>query len=86
MACLDRIETYNPRLNAFITVVGDQAIANARQADTEIKSGHWRGPLHGVPIALKDNMDTAGIRTTGASELFKDRVPTRRTPRSPGAA
>jgi aspartyl-tRNA(Asn)/glutamyl-tRNA(Gln) amidotransferase subunit A len=76
MACLDRIEKFNPRLNAFITVVGDQALANARQADIEIKGGHWRGPLHGVPIALKDNMDTAGIRTTGASELFKDRVPT----------
>jgi aspartyl-tRNA(Asn)/glutamyl-tRNA(Gln) amidotransferase subunit A len=62
-------------LNAFITVVGDQAIANARQADIEIKGGHWRGPLHGIPIALKDLIDTAGVRTTAASALHKDRVP-----------
>src|SRR5438128_4352447 len=43
--------------------------------DAEQRRGNWRGPLHGIPIALKDNMDTAGVRTTAASELFKDRVP-----------
>src|SRR5207342_1029210 len=48
----------------------------AREAEAEIHGGHWRGPLHGVPIALKDLFDTAGVRTTAASELFKDRVPT----------
>lgn len=75
-ACLDRINTYNSKLNAFITVTGEQALAEARAAEDEIRRGKWRGPLHGVPIALKDNIDTAGIRTTGGSELFKDRVPT----------
>ena len=75
-ACLKRIETYNPTLNAFITVTREQALTAARQMDAEQRRGNWRGPLHGIPIALKDNMDTAGIRTTAASELFKDRVPT----------
>ena len=74
-ACLDRIQAYNSRLNAFITVLGEQALAGARVAEDEIRRGKWRGPLHGIPIALKDNIDTAGIRTTGGSELFQDRVP-----------
>jgi len=75
-ACLDRIQAYNSKLNAFITVTGEQALADARVAEDEIRRGKWRGPLHGVPIALKDNIDTAGIRTTGGSEVFQDRVPT----------
>jgi len=74
-ACLKRIETHNPTLNAFITVTAEQALATAREMDAERLRGRWRGPLHGIPIALKDNMDTAGIRTTAASELFRDRVP-----------
>jgi aspartyl-tRNA(Asn)/glutamyl-tRNA(Gln) amidotransferase subunit A len=74
-ACLARITTFNPTLNAFITVTAEQALAAARQMDVESRRGNWRGPLHGIPIALKDNIDTAGIRTTAASELFKDRVP-----------
>jgi aspartyl-tRNA(Asn)/glutamyl-tRNA(Gln) amidotransferase subunit A len=74
-ACLRRIEQFNPRLNAFITVTADSAMAEAQQAQEEIQRGHWRGPLHGVPIALKDLVDTAGVRTTAASGLFKDRVP-----------
>ena len=74
-ACLNRIEKYNPTLNAFTTVTADQALTAARQMDAEQRLRHWRGPLHGIPIVLKDNMDTAGIRTTAASELFKDRVP-----------
>jgi aspartyl-tRNA(Asn)/glutamyl-tRNA(Gln) amidotransferase subunit A len=74
-ACLERIETYNPTLNAFITVTGEHALATAREMDAERQRGRWRGPLHGIPIALKDNVDTAGIRTTAASELFKERVP-----------
>jgi aspartyl-tRNA(Asn)/glutamyl-tRNA(Gln) amidotransferase subunit A len=74
-ACLKRIDKYNPELNAFITVAGDEAMSAARQMEGELQRGKWRGPLHGVPIALKDNIDTAGMRTTGASELFKDRVP-----------
>ena len=74
-ACLKRIDTYNPALNVFITVTPDQAITVARACEAEQLRGEWRGPLHGVPIALKDNIDTAGIRTTAASELFKDRIP-----------
>src|SRR5687767_149882 len=63
-ACLKRIETHNPTLNAFITITGEQALATAREMDAERQRGRWRGPLHGIPIALKDNLDTAGIRTT----------------------
>jgi len=74
-ACLQRIEKYNPAFNAFITVTREQALRAAREAESEIQRGRWRGPLHGVPIALKDNIDTAGIRTTGASELFEHRIP-----------
>jgi aspartyl-tRNA(Asn)/glutamyl-tRNA(Gln) amidotransferase subunit A len=74
-ACLKRIEAYNPALNAFITVTKDQAMEAARAMEAEQQRGNWRGSLHGIPIALKDNIDTVGIRTTAASELFKDRVP-----------
>jgi aspartyl-tRNA(Asn)/glutamyl-tRNA(Gln) amidotransferase subunit A len=73
--CLDRIEKLNPTLNAFITVMADSALAEARVAEDEIMRGAWRGPLHGVPVALKDLIDTAGIRTTAASELLANRVP-----------
>jgi aspartyl-tRNA(Asn)/glutamyl-tRNA(Gln) amidotransferase subunit A len=75
-ACLKRIEKLNPAVNAFITVTGESALATAQAMEAEAQRGKWRGPLHGIPIALKDNIDTAGVRTTGASELFKDRVPT----------
>jgi aspartyl-tRNA(Asn)/glutamyl-tRNA(Gln) amidotransferase subunit A len=74
-ACLARIERLNPTVNAFITVTAEQAMAQARQAEAEICNGNWRGPLHGVPLALKDLIDTAGIRTTAACAVFKDRVP-----------
>jgi aspartyl-tRNA(Asn)/glutamyl-tRNA(Gln) amidotransferase subunit A len=74
-ACLQRIEKLNPRLNAFITVTRDQALAQAREADAELRAGHWRGPLHGIPAALKDLIDTAGIRTTAGSAHYKTRVP-----------
>ncbi len=73
--CLEHIEELNPRLNAFITVTAESALAEARAAETEIRAGRWRGPLHGIPIALKDLIDTAGVRTTAASALFRDRVP-----------
>ena len=75
--CLSRIEWLNPKLNAFVTVTADSALAEARQAEAEIQHDRWRGPLHGIPIALKDLIDTAGVRTTAASGLFKDRIPTR---------
>ena len=75
-ACLDRIERLNPVLNAFITVTDEGALAQARRAEDEIQRGEWRGPLHGIPIGLKDLIDTAGVRTTCGSALFADRVPT----------
>ena len=74
-ALLDRIKVYNPKLNAYITVMHDQALAQAAQMDAEIKANRFRSPLHGIPIALKDNIDTAGTPTTAASEVFDDRVP-----------
>jgi aspartyl-tRNA(Asn)/glutamyl-tRNA(Gln) amidotransferase subunit A len=75
-ACLARIERLNPALNAFITITADVALEQARQAEAEIMAGRWRGPLHGIPIGLKDLLDTAGVRTTAASNQFRDRVPT----------
>src|SRR3984893_2243067 len=74
-ACLKRIEHLNPKLNAFITVLADQALAQARVAEAEIKAAKWRGPLHGIPVGIKDFYDTAGIKTTAAFDHFKDRVP-----------
>lgn len=72
-ACLARIERRNPRLNAFITVMGESALERARALRPATAA---REPLHGLPIALKDLYDTAGVRTTAASEHWRDRVPT----------
>lgn len=76
-ACLGRIARLNPVLNAFITVTAESARAEAQQAEARLKKGRWLGPLHGIPIALKDLIDTAGVRTTSACGVFKDRVPAR---------
>ena len=73
--CLRRIENLNSTLNAFITITAESAMSQARQAEEEIQHGRWRGPLHGIPLGLKDIIDTAGVRTTAASALFKDRIP-----------
>jgi aspartyl-tRNA(Asn)/glutamyl-tRNA(Gln) amidotransferase subunit A len=73
--CLSRIAQLNPVLNAFITVAGHSALAEARAAEAEIQRGQWRGPLHGLPISLKDLIDTRGIPTTAASEIPHHRVP-----------
>lgn len=81
-ACLKRIESLNNDTNAFITVLGDGALKEAAQAESEIKAGHWRGPLHGIPVGLKDMYDTAGIRTTAAFKHFKDRIPIMMPPSS----
>jgi len=75
-ALLDRIAVYNPKVNCYITVMAKEAMAQAETLDAEAKAGKFRGPLHGIPIALKDNIDTAGTRTTAASPMFRDRVPT----------
>jgi aspartyl-tRNA(Asn)/glutamyl-tRNA(Gln) amidotransferase subunit A len=74
-ACLSRIDTFNPKINAFITVMREAALAQAKVLDADQRAGRLRGPLHGIPIALKDNIDTAGVRTTAASAVFDDRVP-----------
>ena len=73
--CLARIEALNPSLNAFITVTAESALQDAQRAESDVHHGRWRGPLHGIPVALKDLIDTVGVRTTGASALFKDRIP-----------
>jgi aspartyl-tRNA(Asn)/glutamyl-tRNA(Gln) amidotransferase subunit A len=74
-ASLARIEAMDSRLNAFITVTAESALREAHAAEDQIGRGGWRGPLHGIPIALKDLVDTAGVRTTAASNVFRDRVP-----------
>ncbi|MGZ5162295.1 MAG: amidase [Burkholderiales bacterium] len=75
-ALLSRIETFDPQLNAFITVTGDLARKQAREAEAEITAGRLRGPLHGIPFALKDIYGTKGILTSGGSKVCKDNVPT----------
>ena len=72
---LERIERLNPEYKIFNTVSGDLAMEQARAADTEIQSGKYRGPLHGLPVAVKDIIDTAGVRTTYGSGLFRQHVP-----------
>jgi aspartyl-tRNA(Asn)/glutamyl-tRNA(Gln) amidotransferase subunit A len=74
-SCLERIATLDPRLNAFVTVTADRALADATRAEREIGRGRWRGPLHGVPIAVKDIFATRGIRTTCGSRVLRDWVP-----------
>jgi aspartyl-tRNA(Asn)/glutamyl-tRNA(Gln) amidotransferase subunit A len=75
-AHLARIERLNPVLNAFVTVMAAEARAAARRAEAELTAGRWRGPLHGVPIGVKDIFDTAGVRTTNGSSFYRDHVPT----------
>jgi aspartyl-tRNA(Asn)/glutamyl-tRNA(Gln) amidotransferase subunit A len=70
--CLKRIKELNTKLNAFITVLGDQAFEKAKNAEAEIKAGNWRSPLHGIPVGIKDFYDTAGIKTTAAFEHFEE--------------
>ncbi|PZG30901.1 amidase, partial [Spongiactinospora gelatinilytica] len=76
-SCLRRIERVNGTVNAIVTLVADQALAEAAKADADLAAGHLRGPLHGLPVAHKDLVDTAGIRTTYGSRLYEDHVPDR---------
>ncbi len=69
---LDRIHRMNPRLHAYLTVLDESALQSAAQADAEIRAGKWRGPLHGVPIAVKDLCQTKGVLTTCASRVLRD--------------
>ena len=75
-AHLRHIEALNPELNAFITVCADEAAEDAKKAEDEIQGGNYRGPLHGIPVGIKDIVDTAGILTTQGSSFFPDNVPT----------
>ncbi|MGI8510880.1 MAG: amidase [Gemmatimonadaceae bacterium] len=72
---LERLTRFNPKLRCVITLTQDVALAQAKQADSEIAAGRYRGPLHGIPYGVKDLLDTAGIPTTYGAEPFRNRVP-----------
>lgn len=74
---LERIERLDPVLNAFITLLAESALEEARRAEAEILQGGWRGPLHGIPLALKDLYETREVRTTAGSRVFQEHVPKR---------
>ncbi len=74
-AAIQRIERLNSGLCAFLTVTADSALARAREAEAELAAGRDRGPLHGIPLAVKDLFYTRGVRTTGGSKIFEDFVP-----------
>ena len=74
-ATLARLERIDDKLNAFITVLREQALAAAKKVDQDIARGHYRGPLHGVPVTIKDMFETAGVRTTGGSKILADWIP-----------
>ena len=75
-ACLERIQDTDERLHSFILLLADEALEQARTAEAEILRGSYRGPMHGIPFALKDLYDTAGVRTTSGSQVDINRVPT----------
>lgn len=75
-AMLDRIDRLDPALHSYLTLTPEIALAQARQAEAEIGRGQWRGPMHGVPIGIKDLCNTAGVRTTWGTTLLADNVPT----------
>jgi aspartyl-tRNA(Asn)/glutamyl-tRNA(Gln) amidotransferase subunit A len=72
---LERISKLNPVLNAYITISEERALADARTAEQEIRQGKYRGPLHGIPFSIKDNLATRGVRTTAGSKVLSDWVP-----------
>ena len=75
-AHLTRIDATEPVLNSFITLLADQARKSARQAEKDIQAGRYKGPLHGIPVALKDLYNTGGVRTTSGSRIFDTFIPT----------
>lgn len=75
-AYLARIEKLDPELNAYVTVTTERASSDAERASEELAAGVRRGPLHGIPIGLKDLIDTAGITTAGGAKVYADRIPT----------
>ena len=74
-ACLDRIDRLDPDLNTFVTVTREQALAEAGQAEADVAAGRYRGALHGIPVAIKDSLATAGVRTTAGAKHLSDWVP-----------
>lgn len=74
-SALSQIEKLNPRLNAFITITAERALRDAKAAERDIRRGKYRGLLHGIPITLKDNIWTKGVRTTAGSKILKNFVP-----------
>lgn len=74
-SCLQRIDQLEPRLQAWVTIDRDGALAAAQQCEEEIQRGQYRGPLHGIPIGIKDIFYTAGLRTTAGSPIYADFVP-----------
>ena len=81
---LARMKKYAPQLLCLVTLTEDLALEQAAAADKEIRAGHYRGPLHGIPYGVKDLFDTKGIPTTWGAEPFQNRVPTMTPPSSSG--
>ena len=71
----DRIKKLNPSLNAYLAITEDDAVAAARRAEREISKGNYRGPLHGIPVSIKDNIAVKGVTTTAGSKILADWVP-----------
>ena len=72
---LNQIHEHEPRVNAFITVMEEEAMAQAKQLEAELLNNQRRGPLHGIPIAVKDILQTKGVKTTGGSKIFEGWIP-----------
>ena len=72
---LARIEKLNPAINAYVTVTSQDALAQAKRAEEDIASGDHRGPLHGIPLSIKDNIATRGVRTTAGSKVLENWIP-----------
>lgn len=77
---LNRIEKLDPSLNSYITVLNDSAKKQAKEAEQEIMNGNYKGPLHGIPIGIKDNFKTKGVKSTAGAKVFKDFIPEETAP------